>query len=227
MLSYLWSPESAILTTLTDSAVVVDLSLAENFEVALENQFGCTDTLSTTQRVIDLEGDLSISADPDTIFPGQSSQLMVSGCEDCTYDWSPSSSLDRDDIADPVASPETTTEYRVTVGKEGCSTDLTITVRVPEFVCDEPFIFIPSAFTPNGDNVNDVLRVESEIIADMTLIIYDRWGEKVFEANSQDEVWDGTFEGRELPPDVYGFLLEVTCINGDTFTKQGNITLIR
>ena len=56
-------------------------------------------------------------------------------------------------------------------------------------------IFIPNVFSPNGDDENDVLRVYGNFISGMELLIFNRWGEKVFHAKSQAEVWDGTFEG--------------------------------
>ena len=98
-------------------------------------------------------------------------------------------------------------------------------VLLPE--CEEPYIFIPNAFTPNGDGSNDVLAVRGLGIQDLYLTIFDRWGERVFETRSQDDTWDGTFKGEKLPPDVYGFYLELTCWNGETFRKKGNITLLR
>lgn len=105
----------------------------------------------------------------------------------------------------------------------------TETIQSPEcrVICEEPFIFVPSAFTPNGDNNNDVFRVRSEVMESLKLIIYNRWGEEIYFSEDQAQGWDGTFRGQQLPPDVYGFYLQVVCFGGDTFTKKGNITLIR
>ena len=94
-------------------------------------------------------------------------------------------------------------------------------------LCQEPYVFIPNAFTPNGDNLNDILFVEGNLIEEMYLAIYDRWGELVFESRSPDEGWDGTFRGKELPADSYGFLLEIRCIGGEEYFRKGNITLLR
>ncbi|MEL7425354.1 MAG: gliding motility-associated C-terminal domain-containing protein [Bacteroidota bacterium] len=59
------------------------------------------------------------------------------------------------------------------------------------------------------------------------LAIYNRWGEQVFESFSQDDGWDGTFEGKALSPDVYGYYLEVSCFGGEEYRSRGNITLLR
>ena len=61
----------------------------------------------------------------------------------------------------------------------------------------------------------------------MSLIIYNRWGEKVFESKNQSIGWDGTFKGKLLDPDVYAYYLTVNCIGGEVFTEQGNVTLLR
>ena len=61
----------------------------------------------------------------------------------------------------------------------------------------------------------------------MTLIVFDRWGEKVFETRNQSTCWDGRHKGKLLNPDVYGFYLTVNCVNGQKFTKKGNVTILR
>ena len=57
--------------------------------------------------------------------------------------------------------------------------------------------------------------------------IFNRWGELVFEANSIDDTWDGTFNGELVDPDVYGYILRVECFNGDVYESQGNVTVLR
>jgi gliding motility-associated-like protein len=98
---------------------------------------------------------------------------------------------------------------------------------VREVVCEEPEIFIPTAFSPNNDQRNDVFYVRGNTIESMQLVVYDRWGEKVFESNSPGQGWDGTFRGKPLPPDVYAYYLTAICFNRSTFLKKGNITLLR
>ena len=127
-----------------------------------------------------------------------------------------------------MATPKQTTTYNLTVtSPDGCVATLavTITVNIPE--CAEPFIFLPNAFSPNGDGKNDVLYLRSNIVDRMSLIIYDRWGEKVFETTNQSVGWDGTYKGKLLPPDVYGYYLTVICIDGQQFMKKGNVTILR
>ena len=82
-------------------------------------------------------------------------------------------------------------------------------------------------FTPNFDNLNDVFMVESVFLANMELIVYNRWGEEVFITDQVGQGWDGTFQGEELEPDVYGYYFTGTCVNGFTVQMQGNVTLLK
>ena len=93
--------------------------------------------------------------------------------------------------------------------------------------CEDPYIFIPNAFTPNGDGENDVLMVRGINITDLYFAVYDRWGEKVFETTDQFVGWDGTFKGRDCDPAVYDFYLKYTCEGEPMYFQKGNVTIIR
>lgn len=230
-LTITWSPENAIITTPpTGPIVTVDPNLADVFSAEITNQFGCMTTLSTNQQVIVLEDSLSIDASPDTILIGESSVLTVTGCTDCSYDWSPSGSLDSSTGATVTATPDETTTYTVVVSKDGCSTTLSIEVFVIPVICDPDHVFLPNAFSPNGDGENDILLLRSSFIDDIQefeLMIFNRWGEQVYRSTDRFAGWDGTFRGDALPPDVYGFYLRVVCPFGEELIQQGNIILIR
>lgn len=227
-LTYSWSPANAVTPPTGSPIVTANAALAQNFSVVLANQYGCLDTLSTTVTILDLPGTVSLSIDPDEVLLGESSQLEVLGCNDCSYQWTPPATLSDDDIRNPVATPLETTEYTVVVSSNGCSTTLSGTVTVT-YLCEEPYIFFPTAFTPNGDGENDELRVRARppLVLEVNWVIYNRWGQKMFEATNLNDAWDGTYKGEQLPPDVYGFYLTVSCPGGEIFTKKGNVTLLR
>jgi gliding motility-associated-like protein len=88
-------------------------------------------------------------------------------------------------------------------------------------------IYIPNAFTPNGDAVNDILKVYGSIIKDIHLMIFNQWGEKLFESDSQDRGWDGTHKGKQQPSGVYMYVCRLNLIDGTTVDKKGIINLIR
>jgi len=90
-----------------------------------------------------------------------------------------------------------------------------------------PIADVPKAFSPNGDGRNDVLYVRGAGIATMSLRVFNRWGKLVFESTSLEKGWDGTMDGKKQEMDGYAYILQVTFVNGTTFNKSGNVTLIR
>ncbi|MFZ4545493.1 MAG: gliding motility-associated C-terminal domain-containing protein [Saprospiraceae bacterium] len=173
---------------------------------------------------------ISATAIPDTINFGSKSQLQATLLPvTYAYTWSPENTLNNSGISNPIAAPSVTTTYTVTVTNKLSQCSATAQARVVVIlpVCAEPNIFLPNAFTPNDDGYNDVLKIRGIIVSEVKLLIYDRWGEKVFESAEINGSWDGTFQSKPCPPDVYGYYMEVICIDGQKFIKKGNITLIR
>jgi len=167
-------------------------------------------------------------ADDTIIYITQSTGLHVNIINGYSYSWLPSTGLNNPNIANPIATPPSSMTYIVTIKDQfGCTMTDTVRIKVDEIPCDESEIFVPNAFTPNGDNVDDILYVRSNILKSIYFVIYDRWGEKVFETTSLNEGWDGTFRGKKCDPAVYDYYMKAVCINAKTFIKKGNITLIR
>ena len=89
-------------------------------------------------------------------------------------------------------------------------------------------LFIPSAFSPNNDGSNDKLRVIEHDVDLVDFVVYNRWGEKIFEAFDVNQGWDGTFMGQKVDQDVFVYYIEARCINsGEVIYKEGNVTLVR
>jgi gliding motility-associated-like protein len=88
-------------------------------------------------------------------------------------------------------------------------------------------IFIPNAFTPNGDGNNDVLYVYGNTIQKLTFSVYDQWGELQFRTTNKAAGWDGTYKGHAQPVGVYVYYVEVTLDSGQVVKKKGTATLIR
>ena len=114
------------------------------------------------------------------------------------------------------------------VGVGVCPGFASVTVFFMDTECAEPYIFVPKAFTPNGDDNNDKFIVRGANIKEMHFIVWDRWGEKVYETSDILALgWDGTYNGKESTPDSYAWYLEVTCGNGATYVYKGNVTLLK
>ena len=152
----------------------------------------------------------------------------VSTTSGLSYNWTPTAGLNNPSISSPSATPSQSTIYTVTITDAlGCSNTDTVSVIVQTITCNEPEIYIPNAFTPNGDQNNDRMYVRGNTIRELTFRIYNRWGEKVFESNSTAIGWDGTVNGKAATPAVYTYYVEAICYDNQRFFKKGNISLIR
>ncbi len=231
-LNFQWTPTAYIQEVQGDgSIIIVNIPSNTTFTMNVSNQFGCKASDSTRVAFYNIEPTIgAISSSKDTIIfnSGQFSQLGVKFDPTYTYNWIPQGGLSNPSIHNPKASPSATTTYTLVVTDKGnCTLERKVTVAVINPDCVESNIFIPNAFTPNGDGRNDVLYVRSHIIDKMEFAVYNRWGQKVYESTDKAAGWDGTFKGQPLSPDVYGYYLKVTCYSGDEFFKKGNITLLR
>jgi len=90
-----------------------------------------------------------------------------------------------------------------------------------------PAIDVPTGFSPNGDNVNDVLYVRGAAIETFSFKVYNRWGEKVFETDDINRGWDGSFKGKQQEMEAYAWILDATFVDGSAIHKTGNVTLLR
>jgi gliding motility-associated-like protein len=86
---------------------------------------------------------------------------------------------------------------------------------------------VPNAFTPKSGDINSKVFVRGFGISKMRFIIWNRWGQRVFETNDRNIGWDGKFNGVIQPMDVYVYTLDVEFFDGTKTTKKGDISLIR
>lgn len=225
--NYSWEPADLVISGQNTPEVQVVVDEERYFYVYSNTPENCTAVDSVLITVSDLTGGaISASAVPSVIVAGSSSQLQAlpSGYD---YTWSPTNSLSNPNIPNPVATPEVTTTYTVSVVDGECIFSQNVTVRVERFVCGNPTIYIPNAFTPNVDGNNEKLYVRGNNLTSLDLYVYDRWGELVFESHSVNDGWDGTFEGRPVDPDVYVYYFQGVCEGGEEYIEKGNITVIR
>lgn len=227
-LIFRWMPVDQIIGPSDEASILVSPEEDETFEVNIVNVAGCSLDTMVTIQLFNFVPPLDITTDKDTVREGETAQLMATENGGYIYQWQFDPTLDQLDIADPIASPVETTTYVLDIrDQNGCLNQAFITIVVFNPACLPPFVYVPNAFTPNGDGRNDVFKVFGDPIDEMELIIYDRWGEKVFESNQKDNGWDGSFRGKALSPDVYAYYVKVRCFNGQEYITKGNVTLIR
>ena len=145
-----------------------------------------------------------------------------------TYKWSSPTDLTNPTASTTGAKPTQDTRYMVTVTDNfGCLDTASVFIRLLVPQCAEPYVFIPRAFTPNSDGINDKLYVRGDYLTQLEFVVFDRWGSQVFKTLDKTIGWDGTFNGQAVTPDVYGFYVKGTCKNGETYFKKGNVTVMK
>jgi gliding motility-associated-like protein len=218
--TYQWSNGQTAdpLTNLCQGSYAVTVSDTKNCQVS--------DTFNVAVDYI--FKDLKLWATDDTIFEGQTTMLNATDISGLSYAWSPFAGLASPNASSTQAKPEQTQLYHLLVTDgDGCSFRDSLLITVRDVVCGEPYIYLPNAFTPNNDQKNDVLYVRGKVFGEMQLLIYNRWGEKVFGTTDQNTGWDGRFRGEFCDPGVFVYYLRVKCFNEEVFEKKGNVTLIR
>ena len=154
-----------------------------------------------------------------SIFENENTTLNATG--GTTYNWTPSIGLSDTTIFNPIASPEETTTYFVTVTSvSGCiATDSVIVTVLPN-------IKFPDGISPNGDGKNDVWIIDFiEQFPENVVEIYNRWGELLFHADGYQQDWDGTYNGKELPIGTYYYIIDLHDESIKPFT--GPLTILR
>jgi len=201
-----------------------------NYAIVVKDANGCT--LSESTSIIQESSQSINNIGPFTINEGDEVLLELDlNFVPQTIEWSPSESLDCSDCETVIASPSTTTTYNTTITDDaGCIIETSVLVTVIPRPEETEDIYIPNTFCPSGSGVNSVFK---PMTADginsnpMSLKIYDRWGNLVFEENGIDLVgWNGTYDNKDLNHSVYIYVLEYIS-NDETIKRTGEITLIR
>ncbi len=225
-LTFVWSPA---LDNVNNP--VIGSAIDATYTVIVTNQHNCKDTLSVAVDATQLLVTASIPG-PDTVCIGVNTTLLANATGDGStfnYTWTPDESLLNANTNSPTAQPIEQTTYVVNATDEfGCIDTAQVTVFFISNECVEPYIFIPRAFTPNNDSNNDLFIIRGINITELYFVVWDRWGEKVYETEDPKATgWDGNFKGKELTPDSYAWYVRVKCGNGGTYTKKGDVTLLK
>lgn len=146
-----------------------------------------------------------------------------------SFNWSPPQAVNCPTCANVEHIVEEDMVIYVDVQDEyGCTGQDSVLIR-EDNSCGTHSVFIPNAFTPNGDGANDKIRIISNKVTEIeSFMIFNRWGEKVFETNDRAVFWDGIYKGKHLPTDVYVYVLNFPCPDtGEPTQLTGDITLLR
>lgn len=161
----------------------------------------------------------------DTIESGNSVELkpIYDSIPAISWNWTPSDNLNCTTCENPVATPIQTAMYIVkATSADGCED-----TAQTKIVVRQTDVYVPSAFTPNNDGINDVAEVFAVNPKAFSIKIFNRWGELVFESNDVNTKWNGTYKGENCPQDTYTYIIDVTFLNDKHYHKQSSVLLLR
>ncbi len=225
--SWSWSPAP----TLTQSTLLQPMTFppsSTTYTLSASNPgAGCPKPVFDTVLVTVLPKIIPLAGNDTAVLTGQPLQLFASG--GLRYEWEPAFYLDDPLSASPVALFDEgidAVRFSVRVYNEaGCSDTTTQWVKV---FATPPTVFVPTAFTPNGDGLNDVLRPLAVGIQDIRRFeVFNRWGQRVFSTRINGAGWDGTVNGKPQPANTFVWYVEATDYLGKSYFLKGQVTLIR
>lgn len=208
--------------------------LPGNYNLVVQDANGCelTDVASLPEPP-----EILVTLGADTLINlGDSYQLValtsLPTSEIASIEWKSDSTLSCLDCLSPIAKPRQQTDYFVKItSKDGCTAESNTTV----FVKKEVNIYVPNAFSPNGDGNNDVFMIfagGNSIQIIKSFFVFDRWGESVYEyfdfqPNNPAYGWDGNTRDTPMNSAVFVWFAEVELIDGSTRLLKGDVTLVR
>ena len=204
-----------------------------NYTLTIRDEIGCE--LDTTfsifeleELILDLEPELEIKLGESVTLPALVNRNESDLSE---IQWIPNEKLNCDDCLNPIATPFKSTLYKLNIADEnGCETSASVNVKVNLQAC----VYIPNAFSPNGDGTNDIFFINGvqNIERVIKFRVFNRWGELVFERrdfapNDPELGWDGTHRGRGLNTGVFTWMAESEFIDGRKELFAGDVNLLK
>jgi gliding motility-associated-like protein len=223
-----WSPSTYLNDSTQPDPIVNHPLNSVTYHLTVIDAQGCKSLNSAVAQLYVTPPAKLFAGDDTAVVQNQPVQLHaidVNNSGFSTYNWSPSYGLDNPDINDPVATLTEGTTYVVTASTaDGCeSTD---TIRVTVYT--KSGIYVPNAFTPNGDGRNDVFRPILIGVKKMNYFaIYNRWGQQVYKTESNGAGWDGRVNGEMQLPGAYVWQVSGVDYQGNNIQSKGTVILIR
>ena len=224
--SFAWLPATGLDDAASKDPVASPAASSRYIVTATTNKCVTTDTIMVTvipkvQVTVTPDGEI----EPDYPYQLNAVSPQLSGKQGVTYSWTPPAGLSNASISNPFATLISDRTYDVTItSAEGCSGTGQVNLKV----LPAPRIYVPTAFTPDGDGKNEVLEVVTREIKSLNYFkVYDRWGEVVFFTSEITKGWDGRFKGSEPVSGTYTYKIEGVSDKGKKIRKEGTVLLIR
>lgn len=215
---YTWSPAESLNNPNAIKPVATP-SVTTTYSISISNEcFSASDELVVNVNplpIVDAGDDIEITL---------AETATLNGTSNVNATWSPAIGLSNPNSLQTNANPNQTITYYLEGTSGVCKNVDSLTV----FVDASIYVLVPSAFSPNGDGLNDVVRLYTNGIEKInSFVIYNRWGREIYRDAGFDAIWDGFFEGEEQLVGVYIYYVEAVTNSGDIIVEKGNVTLVR
>lgn len=222
---YLWSPPVYLNNPNVPDPITTPAQ-SIRYIVQVNDVLGCPKPIFDTV-LVNVQNLIADAGPRDTsIVVNQPLQLNGTGPGADSFIWTPSTGLNNPDISDPISLLSENQQYVLNIQSEaGCTASDTIEVLVYKV---KPGIYVPNAFTPNGDGLNDIFK--PILIGMKSLLffrVYDRAGELMYSTNIQGQGWDGTFKGKAQDAAVFVWTVQGVDYQGYTIFDKGVVMLVR
>lgn len=205
----------------TGSSITVSPTTQNSYTVTGKDNIGCQSSKSVTVTIFP---PLNPVAGPAvSICAGETVQLTVLAQGATFFSWSTG-----EQASSIQVHPGKTTAYYVTVSNGGCTATDTVEIKVKDETPAQ--VYIPNAFTPNEDKLNDVFKVEPDehLVMSFEGMIFNRWGELYYQWENIDEGWDGKYQGKLVQEDVYIYKINVKNECSKALDQRiGTVTVIK
>ena len=230
--TYQWQPTTGLSCTNCPNPIITAINNIKYFLIKQQCSATTKDSVIIQVYTPTLTANAGINK---VLCPNQQTKL---GINDSTafasYNWLPNTFLNCNTCATPITNPNTTLTY--TLYKTECSINSTSTVQVIlKDTCNilAPETFIPQAFSPNGDGINETFVAKLANVNSAKLFIYNRWGSEVFKTLTTNNsslitlIWDGRYKGELMPSSTYFYIIEAETNNGEIKNYRGFLVLMR
>jgi gliding motility-associated-like protein len=224
--SFIWTPSNS----LNNPNIINPIATpprTTNYILSVFDTLGCPKPGRDSMLVTVLPKIRPFAGRDTAVIIGQPLQFNAEG--GVSYLWTPSTGLSNPTIANPVGIYDGSFDnirYRVDVfNAAGCSDSAFVNVKIFKTA---PSIFVPTAFTPNNDGLNDVIRPIAVGMKEIKYFrIYNRWGQMVFSTTTNGQGWDGRINGSPQATNVFVWMVSATDYLGNPYFRKGTVTLIR
>jgi gliding motility-associated-like protein len=225
--TFSWAPVNSLSSSSTLSPVASPLTTTNYILTAVSPASGCPKNSKDTVRVTVLPKINAFAGNDTAIVVGQ--PLQFNGSGGVRYQWIPATNLSNATIPNPVATYTGSFDsirYQLLVYNEAdCVDSAYITVKVFR---TNPQVFVPSAFTPNGDGINDIIRPIAVGVTQIQYFrVYNRWGQLIFSTTQNGQGWNGKINGKDQGTGVYVWIVKAVDFTGKEIIEKGTVTLIR